>query len=161
MGIQFTQPTTRCRMWSWKSQGTPFRALIILEHSRTLINGLAAIIIALNISRNFDGLKALFALVVGKKLTSRPWWGVAFSFAENVNGKRPLLRELCFMGVTNHFGRGFLLCGLWRVKNMEPVLSDWKGSLVLAVIILHGLGFINCVVRWCAPDGISWPGKLK
>ena len=29
-------------MWSRKRQVTPFRALIILEHSRTLINGLAA-----------------------------------------------------------------------------------------------------------------------
>jgi hypothetical protein len=47
-------------MWSWKSQGTPFPALIILEHSRTLINGLAAKVLALNISLNFDGLKALF-----------------------------------------------------------------------------------------------------
>ncbi len=33
-------------------------------------------------------------------------------FAENVNGKRPSLRERCFMEATNHFGRGFWLCGL-------------------------------------------------
>jgi hypothetical protein len=59
-------------MWSWKGQGTPFRALIILEHSRALINGLAAKMLALNILRNFDGLKALFAPAVQKKLTSRP-----------------------------------------------------------------------------------------
>jgi len=59
-------------MWSWKSQGTPFLALIILEHSSNLINGLVAIMPALNISRNFDGLKALFAPVVEKKLTSHP-----------------------------------------------------------------------------------------
>ena len=72
VGIQFTQPTTRCRMWSWKSQGTPFRALIILEHSRTLINGLAAKVLALNLLRNFDGRKALFALPVGKTPPSRP-----------------------------------------------------------------------------------------
>jgi len=71
VGMHFTQPTTRCRMWSWKSQGTPFRALIILEHSRTLINGLAAKVLALNLLRNFDGVKALFAPVVEKKRTSR------------------------------------------------------------------------------------------
>jgi hypothetical protein len=59
-------------MWSWKSQGTPFRALIILEHSRTLIDGLVAKMLALNILRNFAGLKALFAPAVQKKLTSRP-----------------------------------------------------------------------------------------
>ena len=159
--MHFTQPATRCRMWSWKSQDIPFLALITLEHSRNLINGLAAIMLALNISRNFDGIKDLFAPVVEKKQTNLPWWDVVFSFAENVRGKRPLLREHCFTAVTNHFGRGSLLCGLWRVKNTEPVLLDWKGSLVLEVIILHGIGFINCVVRWCAPDGISWPERLK
>jgi hypothetical protein len=99
-------------MWLWKSQGIPFPALIILEHSRILIDGLAAKMLALNILQNFDGRKALFAPVVEKKLTSPPSWGVVFSFAGNVNGKRPSLRELCFMGVTSHFGRGFLLCGL-------------------------------------------------
>jgi len=72
LGMHFTQPATRCRMWSWKSQDTPFRALIILEHSRTLINGLAAKVLALNILRNFDGLQALFVPVVEKNLTSRP-----------------------------------------------------------------------------------------
>jgi len=72
MGMHFTQPTTRCRMWSWKSHGTPFRALIILELSRTLINGLAAKLLALNISGNFDGLMDLFAQVVGKSPTNRP-----------------------------------------------------------------------------------------
>ena len=159
--MHFTQPATRCRMWSWKSQGTPFRALIILEHSRSLINGLAVKVLVLNLLRNFDGRKALFAPPVGKRPPSRPWWGVVFSFAGNVNGRRPSLRELCFMGVTNHFGRGFSLFGLWRVKSMEPVLSDWKEFLVLAVMILHGVGFINCVVRWCALDGISWPERLK
>jgi hypothetical protein len=111
-------------MWSWKRQSTPFRALIILEHSSTLINGLAAKVLAFNLLRNFDGVKALFAPVVEKKRTSRLSWGVVFFFAENVNGKRPLLQDLCFMGVTNYFGRGFSLCGLWRVKNMGPVLSD-------------------------------------
>jgi len=99
-------------MWSWRSQGIPFPALIILEHSRNLMNGLAVKMLALIILRNFDGRKASFAPVVEKKLTSRLGWGVAFSFAGNVNDKRPSLRELCFMGVTNPFGRGFLLCGL-------------------------------------------------
>lgn len=154
--MHFTQPATRCRMWLWKSQGAPFRALIILEHFRNLINGLAAIMLALNISRNFDGLKGLFAPVVEKKQTSLLWWGVAFSFAENVKGKPPLPRELCFMAVINHFGCGSLLCGLWRVKNMETVRSDWKGFLVLAVTIRPGTGFINCVVRWCAQSEASW-----
>ena len=37
--------------------------------------------------------------------------GRGLSFAENVNGRRPSLRELCFMGVTNNFGRGFSLFG--------------------------------------------------
>jgi hypothetical protein len=69
--MHFTQPATRCRMWSWKSQGTPFWALIILEQCKTLINGLAAKLLALNILLNFDGLKALFAPAVRKKLTSR------------------------------------------------------------------------------------------
>ena len=159
--MHFTQPATRCRMWSWKSQDTPFRALIILEHFKNLINGLAAIMLALNISRNFGGLKDLFAPVVEKKQTSPLWWGAVFSFVENAKGKPLLLLEHCFMAVTNRFGRGFLLCGLWRVKNTEPVLLDWKGSLALAVIVLHGPGFINCVVRWCAPAGISWPARLK
>jgi hypothetical protein len=59
-------------MWLWKSQGTPFRALIILERSKTLINGLAAKMLALNILRNFDGLKALFVPVVEKRLKSHP-----------------------------------------------------------------------------------------
>jgi hypothetical protein len=99
-------------MWSWKSQDTLFRASIILEHSRILIIGLAAKVLALIILRNFDGLKALFAPVVGRKLINRPCWDVAFSFADDVNAKHLLLRELCFIGVTNHFGRGFLLCGL-------------------------------------------------
>jgi hypothetical protein len=72
VGMHFTQPTTRCRMWSWKSQGTPFRGLITPEQSRTLINGLAAKMLALNILRNFDGLKALFVPSVQKKLTGRP-----------------------------------------------------------------------------------------
>jgi hypothetical protein len=44
----------------------------ILEHSRTLIDGLVAKMLALNILRNFAGLKALFAPAVQKKLTSRP-----------------------------------------------------------------------------------------
>jgi hypothetical protein len=73
-------------MWSWKSQGTPFRALIILEHSRTLINGLAAKVLALNLFRNFDGRKALFAPAVGKRRSRHPLWGVAFSLAAVVNG---------------------------------------------------------------------------
>jgi len=71
VGMHFTQPATRCSMWLWKSQGTPFRALIILEHSRILIDGLATKMLALNILRNFDGRKGSFAPVVEKKLTSR------------------------------------------------------------------------------------------
>jgi hypothetical protein len=59
-------------MWLWKSQGTPFRALIILEHSRILIDGSAAKMLVLNMLRNFDGRKALLAPVVEKKLTSPP-----------------------------------------------------------------------------------------
>jgi len=37
MDIQFTQPTTRCRMWSWKSEDTMFPVLIILELFRILL----------------------------------------------------------------------------------------------------------------------------
>ena len=59
-------------MWLWKSQGTPFLALIILEHFRILIDGLAVKMLALNILQNFDGRKASFAPVVEKKLTSPP-----------------------------------------------------------------------------------------
>jgi hypothetical protein len=51
-------------MWPWKSQGTPFPALIILEHFRNLMNGLAAKPLALNISRKFDGPKVLAVPVV-------------------------------------------------------------------------------------------------
>ena len=76
------------------------------------MNGLAAKVLALNLLRNFDGVKALFAPAVEKKRTSRLSWGVVFFFAENVNDKPPSLQELCFMAVTNHFGRGFSLCGL-------------------------------------------------
>jgi len=72
VGIHFTQPATKCRMWPWKSQDTPFLALIILEHSRNLINGLAAKVLALNLLRDFDGRKALFAPLVGKRPPSRP-----------------------------------------------------------------------------------------
>ena len=71
VGIQFTQPTTRCRMWSWKSQGTLFPALIILEHSRILTTGLAPKVLVLNLLRNFDGRKVLFARVVGKRPPNR------------------------------------------------------------------------------------------
>jgi hypothetical protein len=59
-------------MWSWKSEDTLFRALIIPKHSRTLIDGLAAKVLALNLLRNFDGQEALFALPVGKRPPSHP-----------------------------------------------------------------------------------------
>jgi hypothetical protein len=72
VGMQFAQPATRCRICLWKSRGIPFRALTILEHSRTSIYGLAAKMLALNTSRNFDGRKASFAQVAEKSLASHP-----------------------------------------------------------------------------------------
>jgi hypothetical protein len=47
--MHFTQPATKCRIWPWNSQGSPFRGSIILGLFRTLINGLAAKLLALNI----------------------------------------------------------------------------------------------------------------
>jgi len=72
VGMQFAQPATRCRICLWKSQGTPFRALTILERSRISIYGLAAQMLALNTLRNFDGRQASFAQVAEKSLTSHP-----------------------------------------------------------------------------------------
>jgi class 3 adenylate cyclase len=68
VGMHFTQPATRCRMLPWASKGILLLALIILEPSRNLMNGLTAKMLALNISQSFDGQKAIFAQVAEKKL---------------------------------------------------------------------------------------------
>ena len=59
-----TQPTTKYSIWPWKSQDIPFPALIILEHSRSLMIGLVVKNPALIILLNFDGLKAFIAQAV-------------------------------------------------------------------------------------------------
>ena len=111
-GMHLTQPTTRYSIWSWKSQDIPFLALIILEHSRSLMIGLVVKNPALIILLNFDGLKAFIAHAVDLSRKSHLLLrGVSF-FAENVKSKHPLRRGHCFIGPTNHFGYGFLLCGL-------------------------------------------------
>ena len=63
-GMHLTQPTTRYSIWPWKSQDTPFPALIILEHSMSLKIGLVVKNSVLIILLNFDGLKAFIAQVV-------------------------------------------------------------------------------------------------
>ena len=159
--MNFTQPTTKCSMWSWKSQDIRFPGLIILEHSRSLMNGLAAKMLALIILPDFDGQKVSVAPVAGVLQKSHLWLDVVSFFAENVNGKHPLLRGPCFIRRTNHWGHGFLPCGLWQAKSMEPALSVWKEFLGLAAMIPRGLGFINCVVRWYDLVEISWQGQLR
>ena len=51
-------------MWSWKSQDTRLLGLIILEQFRVLINGLAAKMLDLIISSNFDGHEVFVVPVV-------------------------------------------------------------------------------------------------
>lgn len=86
----------------------PFRVLIFLEHSRTLINGLAAKVLALNILQNFDGLKALFAPVVEHKLTSR-LMGRGLFLCRKCKRQTSITSGTLFHG--SH-GPGSSLCGL-------------------------------------------------
>ena len=64
VGMHFTQPATWCSIRLWRSQDTLLLALIILKHSKSLINGFAAMMPALIISLNFDGREASVAPAV-------------------------------------------------------------------------------------------------
>ena len=72
VGMQFTQPATRCRMWPWKSLGILFPALIILEPFKSSIAGLALREPVFDTSVNLDGLRGLFARAAERRLKSRP-----------------------------------------------------------------------------------------
>jgi hypothetical protein len=144
-------------MWSWKTDGTPFLALIIPEHAGHLMNSLAGKMLALTILRNFAAGKVLVSPVEELTRRSQLRWGAVFFFEENVNGKHRLLREHCVMGPTNDCGPcgpSLTPCGSLLVQNIVVVLLDSKGFLALAVTILCGPGFINCGVRLHAPDEI-------
>ena len=52
VGMQFTQPATRCSIWAWKSAFVRFLVLTILEHSRNLTDGLPAKMLASTILRD-------------------------------------------------------------------------------------------------------------
>jgi hypothetical protein len=71
MGMHFTQLSAGSNLWLWESQSTPFPVLIILEHSRSLMNGLAAKMLALTTLRKFDGRMVSFAQVVDLRVGSR------------------------------------------------------------------------------------------
>ena len=152
-----TQPTIRCSIWSWKSDGNAFAALIILEHAGHLMNSSTAKMLALTILRNFDAGKGLGAPVEELTRWGHVIWGAVFFFAENVSGRLRLLVEHCVMGLTNDCGPcgpSLTPCGSLLVQNIVVVLLDSKGFLALAVTILCGPGFINCGVRLHAPDEI-------
>jgi len=65
---------------------------------------------------------------------------VGFFCAENVNGKRRLLLEHCFIKLTNLFGPGFSQYGLLQVKRMEQSALGLKRVL--------GLGSYDTAWTW-------------
>ena len=99
-------------MWLWKSQDTLLVASIILKHSKSLMNGLAATMPALIILLNFDGREVSVVQAVGTLRRNHRLQAVVSFFAENVNDKLLLLLEPCFIKRTSHLGLGFLPYGL-------------------------------------------------
>ena len=59
-------------------------------------------------------------------------------FDGNVKDKRPLLRERCFIGLTNHSGHGFSPCGF--------VMSQKHGASALG--LKRVLGRYNTAWNW-------------
>ena len=59
--MHFTQPLIRDNLCRWTIPSTPFLVQIILEHSRSLTNGLTMRMPALTILRRFDGRMVLSA----------------------------------------------------------------------------------------------------
>jgi len=59
--MHFTQPFKQANLGLWESPGNLFPVPIILEHFRSLTNGLAVRKLALTISRKFGGQMAFVA----------------------------------------------------------------------------------------------------
>jgi len=127
-------------MWSWKSQDTPFRALIILEQSRILINGLAAKMLSLNILRNFDGLKAFFCPGCAEKADKPSLMGRGLSLYRKYKRQTSITAETLFHGSHKPLRTWFL--AMWFVTSQK------HGASVLGLKRVPGLGSYNTAWIW-------------
>jgi len=138
--MHFTQPATKCSMWLWKSQGTPFLALIILEHSRILIDGLAVKMLVLNILQNFDGRKASFCPGCGEKTDKPSLMKRGLFLCRKCKRQTSITAGTLFHGSHKPLRTWFL--AMWFVTSQK------HGASALGLKRVLGLGSYNTAWTW-------------
>jgi hypothetical protein len=127
-------------MWLWKSQGTPFLALIILEHSRILIDGLAVKMLVLNILQNFDGRKASFCPGCGEKTDKPSLMKRGLFLCRKCKRQTSITAGTLFHGSHKPLRTWFL--AMWFVTSQK------HGASALGLKRVLGLGSYNTAWTW-------------